>query len=41
MSDWPEGFIWGTGASSTQTEGASPGSDWFAWEEAGTGPTLR
>ena len=29
MSDWPDGFIWGTGASSTQTEGASPGSDWY------------
>ena len=38
MSDWPDGFIWGTGASSTQTEGASPGSDWYAWEEAGRAP---
>ena len=38
MTDWPEGFIWGTGASSTQTEGASPGSDWTAWEAAGRAP---
>ena len=38
MSEWPEGFMWGTGASSTQTEGASPGSDWYAWEEAGGCP---
>ena len=38
MSDWPDGFIWGTGASSTQTEGASPGSDWQAWEDAGRAP---
>ena len=38
MSDWPDGFLWGTGASSTQTEGASPGSDWFAWEESGRAP---
>ena len=38
MSDWPDGFIWGTAASSTQTEGASPGSDWMAWEERGKAP---
>jgi len=38
MSGFPEGFIWGTGASSTQTEGAAPASDWFAWEEAGKFP---
>ena len=35
---WPEGFIWGTGASSTQAEGAAPGSDWWAWEQAGRVP---
>jgi beta-glucosidase len=38
VSDRPEGFIWGTGASSTQTEGASTGSDWYAWEHAGRAP---
>ena len=38
MRDWPEGFLWGTGASSTQTEGASPGSDWSAWEAKGRAP---
>ena len=37
MSDWPEGFIWGTGASSTQSEGAAPGSDWYRWEQDGPG----
>lgn len=35
---WPEGFIWGTGASATQTEGASPASDYLAWERAGKVP---
>jgi beta-glucosidase len=35
---WPEGFIWGTGASSTQCEGAAAASDWFAWERDGHAP---
>jgi beta-glucosidase len=35
---WPEGFMWGTAASSTQCEGASPASDWLAWEQAGHAP---
>ncbi len=35
---WPEGFFWGTGASATQSEGASPHSDWLAWEKAGRAP---
>src|SRR5688572_2590646 len=38
MSSWPEGFIWGTAASSTQAEGAAPASDWRAWEDAGRVP---
>jgi len=36
---WPKGFLWGTGASSTQCEGAAPASDWWAWERAGRAPT--
>jgi beta-glucosidase len=36
--DWPEGFWWGTGASSTQCEGAAPASDWLDWERAGRAP---
>ena len=36
--EWPEGFWWGTGASSTQCEGASPASDWWDWERAGHAP---
>lgn len=36
--EWPEGFWWGTGASSTQSEGASPASDWLAWERDGHAP---
>ena len=36
--DWPDGFMWGTGASSTQCEGAAPASDWLAWEQAGHAP---
>jgi len=36
--DWPVGFMWGTGASSTQCEGASPASDWWDLEQAGHEP---
>jgi beta-glucosidase len=35
---WPAGFMWGTGASSTQCEGAAPASDWWDWERAGKAP---
>ena len=35
---WPDGFIWGSGASSTQSEGAAPASDWRDWERAGHAP---
>jgi beta-glucosidase len=38
MTEWPDGFIWGTGASSTQCEGAAPASDWIDWERAGRAP---
>lgn len=31
-------FWWGTAASSTQSEGAAPASDWLQWEEAGRVP---
>jgi len=30
--------MWGTGASSTQCEGAAPASDWIDWERAGHAP---
>ncbi len=30
--------MWGTGASSTQCEGAAPASDWWDWERAGHAP---
>jgi beta-glucosidase len=33
-----DGFWWGTGASSTQAEGAAPASDWYAMEQAGRMP---
>jgi beta-glucosidase len=35
---WPDGFNWGTGASSTQCEGAAPASNWIDWERAGRAP---
>lgn len=35
---WPDGFMWGTGASSTQCEGAAPASDWWDFERAGHAP---
>lgn len=35
---WPKGFMWGTGASSTQCEGAAPASNWIDWEAAGRAP---
>ncbi len=38
MGTFPEDFWWGTGASSTQTEGAAPTSDWYRWERAGRAP---
>ena len=36
--EWPEGFCWGTGASSTQCEGAASASDWWDWERSGHAP---
>jgi beta-glucosidase len=38
---WPAGFLWGTGASSTQCEGASPASDWWDWGARGQCPGVR
>ncbi|RPI23681.1 MAG: hypothetical protein EHM57_03605, partial [Actinobacteria bacterium] len=38
---FPEGFIWGTFASSTQIEGAAPESDWHRWERLGRVPASR
>jgi beta-glucosidase len=38
---WPDGLMWGTGASATQCEGASPASDWWDWERAGHAPLSR
>jgi beta-glucosidase len=35
---WPDTFWWGTGASSTQCEGAAAASDWARWERAGRAP---
>jgi len=35
---FPEGFMWGTAASATQTEGAAPSSDWWRWEQLGRAP---
>jgi beta-glucosidase len=35
---FPDGFWWGTGASSTQCEGAAPASDWARWEAMGRAP---
>lgn len=35
---WPNGFMWGTGASSTQCEGAAPASDWWDLERRGGAP---
>lgn len=35
---FPKSFWWGTGASSPQSEGAAPASDWLAWEQAGRVP---
>jgi beta-glucosidase len=38
LRKWPDGFMWGTVASSTQCEGAAPSSDWWDWERAGHAP---
>jgi beta-glucosidase len=31
-------FMWGTAASAVQTDGSSPASDWWEWEETGKAP---
>lgn len=36
--EWPDGFMWGSAASATQCEGASPASDWWDWERSGHAP---
>jgi beta-glucosidase len=36
--EWPAEFLWGTAASSTQTDGAAPASDWWDWERSGHAP---
>lgn len=38
MTRFPADFVWGTGASSTQCEGAAPASNWIDWEQAGRAP---
>jgi beta-glucosidase len=38
MSGFPDGFWWGTATSSTQVEGAAPGTDWLRWEQQGQAP---
>lgn len=35
---FPDGFMWGTAASSTQAEGAAPAADWYRWERSGKAP---
>ena len=35
---YPDGFMWGTAASSTQCEGAAAHSDWARWERRGKAP---
>ncbi|HEY1826390.1 MAG TPA: family 1 glycosylhydrolase [Acidimicrobiales bacterium] len=36
--NWPDGFMWGTGASSNQCEGSAPASDWRQLEREGLVP---
>jgi beta-glucosidase len=38
VGGFPDDFWWGTGASSTQCEGAAPASDWYREEQRGTYP---
>ncbi|MFJ8164257.1 family 1 glycosylhydrolase [Streptomyces sp. NPDC096136] len=35
---FPPGFRWGTAGSATQSQGATPADNWWAWEEAGKAP---
>ncbi|MFF2198417.1 family 1 glycosylhydrolase [Streptomyces sp. NPDC058157] len=37
-SSFPPGFRWGTASSATQSQGATPADNWWAWEEAGKAP---
>jgi beta-glucosidase len=38
MAAFPGSFWWGTAASSTESEGAAPGTDWGRWEDLGRVP---
>jgi beta-glucosidase len=38
VGGFPDGFWWGTAASSTPSEGAAPGTDWLRWEALGRAP---
>ena len=38
MTTWPDDFAWGVAASSLQSEGAAPASDWATWEAEGRVP---
>ncbi|MDQ3543236.1 MAG: hypothetical protein M3431_05145, partial [Actinomycetota bacterium] len=37
-SGFPDDFWWGTGASSTQCEGAAPAGTWYRFEQEGKVP---
>ncbi|MEU5833078.1 family 1 glycosylhydrolase [Streptomyces diacarni] len=36
---FPTGFSWGTASSATQSQGATPADNWWAWEQAGKAPS--
>ncbi len=38
IAPFPAGFRWGTASSATQSQGATPADDWWAWEQAGKAP---
>ena len=34
MTDFPDGFLWGTATAAHQVEGGNWNNDWWAWEHA-------
>lgn len=36
---FPPHFAWGTASSATQSQGATPADNWWAWEQAGKAPS--
>ena len=41
MTDFPEGFLWGSSSSAYQTEGGSTNTDWWRWDHDPRSPVVE